>query len=236
MKSQALLILFAASSVLAQGTFQNLDFEQAVVPIVLPVQAVWPIPLTNTLPEWTGYFATNGTASGSYNAISLGSANIGLIDGHTSLYSNSVIEGYFTALLQAGSLNPPLQFGSAGIGQTGLIPSAARSLLFDVSMLEGFISNFCVTVGGQSMRFTQVSAGANFQTYGVDISSFAGQTEELRFTAQPGLGLPDPYTGVFLDNIQFSDMAIPEPSVVTLSALGTLLLTWRFLHQTPSST
>jgi len=231
MKSPTVFLLLAASSALAQGNFQNLDFESAVVPNVPPDQFVYPISLTNILPGWTGYYNTNQGQFGSYNGVPMSRVNIGLVDGHTSYYSNFVIEGYFTAVLQTGNVNPPLTYGSAGIGQTSLIPGDARSLLFDARMLEGFTSNVLATVNGQVLPFTQVSAGANFIRYGIDISAFAGQTAEIRFTAEPGFGLPDPYTGVLLDNIQFSSSAIPEPSVLTLSALGTLLLTCRFLRQ-----
>ena len=202
----------------AQGTFQNLDFEAAVVPAVIPTQ---PISLTNTLPGWTGYVGTNKVTSGTYDYVSLGAVNIGLIDGKSS-YSNFVIEGNFTALLQAGNITPPPPYGSAGIGQTGLIPSTAHSLLFDVFRLEGFLSNFVVTIGGQTLPFSQMGTGQNFTTYGIDVSSYAGQTAELRFTAQPAPGLPDPYTGVMLDNIRFSAVSIPESGVLTLLVFGAL--------------
>ena len=53
-----------------------------------------------------------------------------------------------------------------------------------------------------------------------DISRFAGQTAELLFVGQ----------GVF-DDIQFSNQSIPEPSVVGLSVIGSLLLGWRHISK-----
>src|SRR5712675_2272734 len=79
--------LCAACPAIAQGTFVNLDFEAAVVPTVPPGQPVYPISLTDALPGWTCYYITNQAAYGSYNGVSLGAVNIGLVDGHTSDYS-----------------------------------------------------------------------------------------------------------------------------------------------------
>ena len=74
------------------------------------------------------------------------------------------------------------------------------------------------------MSFIQVGSDGNFKTYGADISSFAGQITEIRFTAHT-LGWPSvsPYTGFFLDDIRFSDVSIPEPSASSLIALGSLV-------------
>ena len=65
----------------------------------------------------------------------------------------------------------------------------------------------------------------NFVLYSVDISSFAGHTEPLSFTAfgqNPHVN--DQY--LFLDAIQFIPSAVPEPGVTGLSALGGLFFAW----------
>jgi len=56
---------------------------------------------------------------------------------------------------------------------------------------------------------------------------FAGQTEQLMFSALRG------FTDNFweIDNIQFSDSSIPEPSVFGISAVGALLLGWRVVRR-----
>ena len=64
-----------------------------------------------------------------------------------------------------------------------------------------------------------ISNTLNYTIYGADISAYAGQTGQLLFTAPL-------QTGALLDNIQFSSVAIPEPSALTLFALGSLLLGW----------
>jgi hypothetical protein len=57
-----------------------------------------------------------------------------------------------------------------------------------------------------------------------DISPYAGQTVELKFTT---LLIPN-YQGLNgLDQISFSEIAIPEPSALALLLSGALILTAR---------
>jgi len=51
----------------------------------------------------------------------------------------------------------------------------------------------------------------------VDVSAYAGQSGELRFTS-PWLA-----SGL-LDDVRFSSVAIPEPSALALCSLGVLIL------------
>jgi hypothetical protein len=69
---------------------------------------------------------------------------------------------------------------------------------------------------------------SNYVEYGADISAFAGLTGELRFTEQP---ITRNDATVTLDQITFSNLPVPEPSVFGLSALGALLLNWRVLRR-----
>jgi len=55
---------------------------------------------------------------------------------------------------------------------------------------------------------------------GLDISSLAGQTGQLRFYVGPGFQSPSP--NAFLDTILFSTQPIPEPSGFALAVIGTL--------------
>jgi hypothetical protein len=85
-----------------------------------------------------------------------------------------------------------------------------------------------VTFGGQTIPTVQIGiqpiGSTRYLILGGDISSFAGQTGELRFTAPVTLlSFNIPY----LDNIQFSIEPIPEPGTLGLFALGALLLGWR---------
>jgi len=216
--------LFAPRGAHAQGTFQNLDFESAVVPSLPPGQTQF-IPFTNAFPGWNA--VTNPGAVALYNGISIGAAMLSIIDGHTAGYSNDIIGGYFTAVLQSGNVSPPQTYGPASLFQAGLIPIAARSLLFSASGFAGYNTNFFLAIDGQNVGFSAISAGTNFTTYGADISAFAGQTAEVRFTAQPGAN--GPFTTVFLDDIKFSDLSIPEPSGMALLVMGAAMAGYRFV-------
>lgn len=78
MKRQALLVLLAASSSLAQGTFQNLDFESATI---VPIPGSDPplVDFASAFPGWTGY--AGSVASGAlYNRIFLDSSGFSIMD------------------------------------------------------------------------------------------------------------------------------------------------------------
>ncbi|MEI2727367.1 MAG: PEP-CTERM sorting domain-containing protein [Verrucomicrobiota bacterium] len=75
-------------------------------------------------------------------------------------------------------------------------------------------------LNGQQLSPVPIGIGPSTRTvFGVDVSGFAGQTLELRF--RPGLGIN------YLDAIQFSAQAIPEPGVFGLFGFGALFLGWR---------
>ncbi len=110
----------------------------------------------------------------------------------------------------------------AAISQTGMIPVDALSLRF-----LAFGPQILVTFGGQSLSLSPLVSGPGLGTlFGADISAFAGQTGELRFTAPnlSSMGFPN---DVFLDDISFSPQAEPEPSVFGLFTFGALLLGWQ---------
>jgi hypothetical protein len=63
-----------------------------------------------------------------------------------------------------------------------------------------------------------------YHEWGVDISGFAGQVGELRFSIGPGTA-----GSSFLDFIQFSTQPIPEPSALAMIGLGGLVFGRRLL-------
>ena len=67
-----------------------------------------------------------------------------------------------------------------------------------------------MTLGGQQLALTALASETNYTLFGADIRSWAGQPAELDFTI-----LTDRPHAVnhyaFLDSIEFSDLAIPEP-------------------------
>jgi hypothetical protein len=85
-----------------------------------------------------------------------------------------------------------------------------------------------VSLGGVTVPYFALSTGPNYTLYGGDVSAFAGQTVELDLSLSRAPGAD--YSNLNVDSIEFSASTIPEPSVLTLSALGTVLLTWRFLR------
>jgi hypothetical protein len=205
-----------------QGTFQNLNFESGSVPNVPSDQPVF-INAIAGLPGWTAYVGTNQVAQVLYNGISSGGALVGVVDRHTAYYSNNVIEGNFTATLDSGYNPNDGIVESAAIAQPGVVPGTARSLVFSAG---GHVSPLLVTFNGQNLPFILLSTGPNYQTYGADISAFAGTSGELRFTEQPIA--PPVWPIAYLDNIQFSSQFIPEPSVFGLFALAGVLFGWWF--------
>ena len=212
---QALLtaaVLAATSCLLhAQGTFQNLNFEQALVPDVLAGQYGGDVLVTNGAPHWAVYLGGTQQSSMFHNNLSLGGPAVSIFG--PQWISSQILEGNYTISLQPSTAGPPL---TAAIGQTGSIPLTAKSVRFYGQANGGY----AVTFGGQPIPLITIGSTSSYSIFGGDISAFANQTGELRFQ---GVGL--------LDAVQFSTVAIPEPGVFGLSALGALLLGWRVLRR-----
>ena len=216
MKTNALLlVVVAVSNLHAQGTFQNLDFESATPPFT-PVSPNL-VSITNALPGWTSYYQGNPINGVWYNNRPLDEAGTALYDPASP--SLRPIQGNYSVLLIGSTVLSPVT-SAAAIGQTGQIPITALSLQYFATLDVS-----AVTFNGQPIPTFKISDGAGYSIFGGDISSYAGQTGELRFTAYPS-AYPFAYYTV-LDNIQFSNQAVPEPGVLALSVVGGLLLGWR---------
>ena len=132
--------LFSAQIAVGQGTFQNLNFESATVPVVPPNQPVQVL-TTDALPSWTVYADIYQQSQMWYNGESAGGALVSIIDLHTFALSNDVIGGSFTVTLDSGTyfINGDINQGivaSAAIAQTGTIPNGMKTLLFKFSSLR----------------------------------------------------------------------------------------------------
>ena len=193
-----------------QGTFANLDFENALLPLIPDAGSL--IPITDALPEWTAYINGNPIGQVMYNGIYLSYPTVALIDSRAR-YFPPPIQGNYSVYLKSTS---DIGFISAAVGQTAQIPSGALSLSF----LIGDNAGFGVSFGSQVIPLVQFGTSGNNIIMAGDISMFAGQTGELRFVG----------TGLF-DDIQFSNQPIPEPSTYCLFGLGAVLLGWRFLRK-----
>ena len=192
----------------AQGTFSNLNFEQANP---IPLGRPFIVATTNGLPRWTAYYDNSQLSGIFYDTTSLGGAAVSLQDAASLEFQP--IQGNYSVLLQGSGAGPS---ASAAIGQTGQVPAGAVSVRFWASPL----SNLQVTFGGQGIVISRLGSTPGYDVFGGDISPFAGQTAELRFIG-PG------NSGGYFDNIFFSNQPVPEPSTFCLFGLGGLLLGWR---------
>jgi len=197
----SLVLLLAALSAHAQGTFQNLDFESAN-PMYIPNDNPY-VTAASAFPDWAVTIGGAQQTQVTYNAPSTGATWVSLVG-----QGFGAIDGNYSALLQGG-----VTASDASLSQAGLIPASAQSLLFEangVGPLE-------VLIGGQSVPYSAVGSGPNYTLYSANISAWAGDTEQLTFSALEGGG------GSYywhLDDISFSPTATPEPNTLALIVMG----------------
>lgn len=215
MKSKLISIIFTAAvlslveSCFAQG-FTNLDFEHAKI-------AAGPggfgILTSNAIPGWTAYIGGTPQSVIFNDGVTLGGAMVSLQDTN-AVFVGPAIQGNFSVLLSGGgsTYNPPSDQFSASIGQTGTIPTTAKTLTF-----WGNVGGMQLTFNGQPISFIDISNTLNYAIWVADISAYAGQAGQLLFTTPVN-------TGALLDNIQFSSIPVPEPSMFALTSLGALFL------------
>jgi hypothetical protein len=231
MKSSKVIITsmalgLAHVSVLAQGTFQNLNFEQANPVFVSGPDSPYDATTASALPGWTVLIGGVQQSVVTVNNPTLGAPWVSLV-GPGTHFGFSPIDGDYSVLLQGYA-------GTVAISQTGLIPSGTQSLLFESAtglLQPGLLE---VSVGTQDVPLVAVGTGPNYTLYGANISAWAGQTDALTFSAAPGGAFINNWE---LDDISFSPNAVtPEPSPLVLTGFGGLLfaLCRRFAPKRPS--
>ena len=212
---KSLFVLIVVSSVStpslhAQGTFQNLGFEQAAIVPVGGGNPSFYVVAASALPNWNTYINNSTVDWIVHNTISLSGTAISI---HDAASSRTPLRGNYSVFLQGSSAT--LSPNNVSVAQTGLIPVGSQSLLF-----RAWGDNFQVSVNGQTLSLIPVSSGGNYTVYGTDITPFAGSSTELRFTALP--------TGsLFFDSIQFSTSPVPEPTIIVLTGIGACLFGFR---------
>ena len=203
-------------------TFTNLNFEQAH-PVIVVGNPYYPFAVTaaSALPAWTVTIGGAQQTTILENAPSLGSPAVGLISIADPVQNGiTPIDGNYSVLLTGSSYS-----STPSISQTGLIPAGTQSLLFEADTNFGFYGGSLeVLIGTQVVPFTAVATEPNYTLYGANISQWAGQTEQLTFTALQSPGLND----WLIDDISFSTNSVAaEPSIVPLTAMGGLLFAAR---------
>jgi hypothetical protein len=212
-----------AGNIHAQG-FVNLGFETTTITPAYPGSTRY----TATVPGWTwappGNFVNGDPNSVGYNELALDAPAVDL-QGTNSPFAPA-IRGQYSILLQGGSQFVPSTNYSA-IWQTGQIPVTSQSLIYWGGALQ-------VTFNGQPLTPVAIRNAANYTVWGMDISAYAGQTGELRFT-KPWLPT-NGSDGALLDNILFSSMQVPEPSAIALCSVSLLFFLSTKLTKQPNRT
>jgi hypothetical protein len=189
----------------SQGAFVNLNFESANVGGYAQNSST--VPITKALPGWGAPNSTDTNVLVWYDALSAGGFMIAVND--SNLQGTSPLQGNYSAWLFGGANAP------ATISQTGLVPIGTKSLQVDI---QSFGYPFVVSLGGQTLSMDPLQTFPNYTLYGADISSLAGQTEQLSFTSPVPTGVPPDFLEI--DNIQFSTSPIPEPGTCALILCG----------------
>jgi hypothetical protein len=194
-------------TVSGQG-FVNVDFEQATI-APTPVGQFGPLHANPALafPGWTmgpgGSVNPNYTL---YNNLTLGSvAQVLVGPNYPNAIGYTALQGSFSALLQFG---PSSTLGTPALIQTGLVPSDARSITFLVSATH---QDARITLGGVDIPLIAIGSGR----LAGDVTAFAGRQAQLMFSTTSYNG-----SWLYFDDIVFSPVAVPEPSVLGLAGLA----------------
>jgi hypothetical protein len=192
----------------AQGTFQNLDFEDATIAPTPVGGWVYPANPLQAFPDWT--VGGHGTVV-MYNDLSTGSPAISLMGPDFPNLGYTPLQGSYSVVLQYfGGSDPPFNFQPPTLSQTGTIPGDAESINFLVGPSE---NNGVVEINGTSIPLNPIAGGR----LAGDISEWAGQSVQLTFTT--------PSTGqdfFYFDDVNFSTTAVPEPDVRVLFCIAIL--------------
>jgi hypothetical protein len=205
--------------------FVNLNFESANLPVIPAGQYGGNVSASAALPGWRVFYGTNSAPETAvlHNNATLGTRSLSVFGPYFTDYP--IIEGQFMPFLQTGFGGSPGASGIVTIEQTGLVPVSAQSLQFKVGINNqigvGLDTNFLVSLNGQTLSLVPLETTATYATYGVDVTSFAGQVSDLRFTSYGTVIRP--LNWVAVDSFQFLSTAVPEPSTWALLVLGSAL-------------
>ena len=191
------------------AAFQNLDFESGAV-VQIPGFNTNRVYFDQAFPGWRGYVGGIQETAALYNATCLSCSVIAIHDGHQP--PDYLIEGSLTPVLQGAHG----YIADTVLAQTGEVPVGTQSLLFRARAY----GRIAVELGGHLLSLIPLGNGSNYVSYGADISAWAGQESDLRFTAFSSDQPSDGGSLFVLDSIQFSTTPVPEPSTFALFAVA----------------
>jgi hypothetical protein len=200
-----LLMPGATPKVSAQANFTNLDFESAAFPYPMPAGST--VPASEALPGWTaspGDIFRNNLIFDRGACISV--EEVSLLPG--TAWAGA--QGNYYIQMTSGASGPG---GPASISQVGSVSAGTKSLRFRAF---DYLTNFVVTLGGQTLSCLIVSSNQSFFDCAADVSQFAGTSAELRFATQaPASHFGSPV--LTLDSISFSDEPVVPPTRTTIA-------------------
>lgn len=219
--------LLTASYASLGADFVNLDFESAVL-VRTPNDYAIEYEAGSAVPGWilgssenpqttvfdATQFLDQGRRAGVYLAtpytVSVNPASV--LSGNYSVY---------IPIYNNGGIPPN---SAITLSQVGTVPIDAKALTF--FGLIGItpdppVATFTVSFANNALPLVEISNEGAYKVYGADISPYSGQTGELKFELTPGVW----GSYATLDQIAFSTVAVPEPSVLgiigcTMAALG----------------
>ena len=222
MKIAAILVClgcYLADQADAQG-FINLDFEQASIQPVYDDGFFATLEWDLAAPGW-GHSEVPDAAYVSYRNTHLGTGQrYLLVDSQSPSPQTGLgaLEGTYSFYLAGGGVTPPgggeTEYVNAYLTQTGTVPSDARSIRL---LAQGVCRVF---LNGSEVSL--ISLGGD--SYGGDVSAFAGSAAELKIMDASRPIAEEIFVGVTVDGIEFSPIAVPEPSAMALSCLAGLVL------------
>jgi Regulator of chromosome condensation (RCC1) repeat/Immunoglobulin domain len=210
------IVLMCAASLSASAqSFTNLDFEGATL-TPLPGDPYSRMQFGPALPGWTGYCGTNVQTAVNYDNQFLDSAGISILDTNYLWAVGGILHRRYYVLLQTGASLDSSGVVSTAIAQTGTVPASASSIVFNASLISSE-ADLEVTFRGNPIPLAALTTQSDYIVLNGDVSQFAGQTGELRFTA-PNFGSTQHpnWTVVLLDYIRFSSSpASLAPAILT---------------------
>jgi hypothetical protein len=218
-------LLGVSGSLLRGAAFQNLDFEQAlVVPLsgddLVPFDAFNPISSGLGLPSWT--VEENSTVCDVIwgEPVALDETSVALIDSIPSpefpVLPDQPLQGKFSVLMSSFDEDIEDFFQTASISQMGTVPAGTKSIQFLVGVPPdngSVAANPIVSLNGVVIPLVTESVSGRTALMAGNISSFAGSTVDLKFTAaaEENATFPFDEDAFDLDAISFSTVGVvPE--------------------------